>query len=137
MRNEANPACYCTALRRATRRVSTLYDAALAPIGIGVAQLASLRALERAGMPTISELGSELGLDRSTVGRKVKVLARMGLLRIDRHAGDLRESAVMITAEGRGVLARADPLWTGVQKTIEDQLGAGGADRLVAVLRRL
>lgn len=127
--------CYCTALRRATRRVTELYDAALAPYGVGVAQFALLRAVERAGRPTLTELGRSAGLDRSTVGRNVRVLVRMGLLKLDQDDGDLRASAVALTTDGRDLIQRADPVWAGVQREVEDRLGAGGADRLLVTLQ--
>lgn len=132
------PACYCTALRSATRRVISLYDAALEPVGVGAAQLALLRAIERSkAPPSLTELGRGQGLERSTVGRNLKVLARMGLVELDGDDGDLRASVAMLTPKGRDALARAEPIWAGVQRTIEDRLGAGDAGRLLAALNGL
>src|SRR5918992_2836859 len=74
--------CYCTSLRNAARRMTAIYDAAMAPLGIGTAQFALLRQLEPDGEAIgLSELSERLDLDRSTVGRNVRVLERMGLVR--------------------------------------------------------
>ena len=40
--------CYCSSLRAAARKTTALYDAALAPVGINVAQFGLLRRIERA-----------------------------------------------------------------------------------------
>ena len=73
--------CYCAALRAAARKTTALYDEALEPAGIGVAQFSLMRRIERAGTVSLTELGRRAELDRSTVGRNVRVLARMGLVR--------------------------------------------------------
>jgi DNA-binding MarR family transcriptional regulator len=78
-----NLLCYCTWLRNAARRMTAIYGQALAPVGVGTAQFSLLRELEGDGEAIgLSELGELLDLDRSTVGRNVGVLERMGLVRI-------------------------------------------------------
>ena len=49
--------CYCAALRIATRKTTAIYDEALAPAGIGLAQFSLLRKIERGGRLSLSELG--------------------------------------------------------------------------------
>ena len=39
--------CYCVALRKAARKVTSLYDAALEPTGVNLAQFSLLRTIER------------------------------------------------------------------------------------------
>jgi len=48
--------CNCTALRKATRRVSQLYDSALEPCGLRTTQRAILNQIARSGTPPIGEL---------------------------------------------------------------------------------
>ncbi|WP_020179721.1 MarR family winged helix-turn-helix transcriptional regulator [Methylopila sp. M107] len=136
---EGQPICYCTALRSATRRITSLYDDALAPAGVGAAQLALLRAIARTTdkASTLTAIGREHGLERSTVGRNVKVLVRMGLIELERDDADLRASAASLTEAGHETLARAEPLWAEMQKKIEDRLGADGAGTLLATLKGL
>ena len=97
--------CYCAALRAATRKTTAIYDEALAPAGIGLAQFSLLRKIERGGRLSLSELGRLASLDRSTVGRNIKVLRRMGLIEIG-PGDDHREATVTLAEGGRAVLAQ-------------------------------
>jgi DNA-binding MarR family transcriptional regulator len=73
--------CYCSLLRTATRKVGAVYDNALAPLGINIAQYSLLRLVEHCQPVSFTELGRIAELDRSTVGRNVRVLERMGCSR--------------------------------------------------------
>ena len=74
--------CYCIALRAAARKATSIYDTALEPTGVNIAQFSLLRSIKRATAVSLTELGRMTDLDRSTVGRNVKVLERMGLVRV-------------------------------------------------------
>ncbi|MEP9349159.1 MarR family winged helix-turn-helix transcriptional regulator [Xanthobacter sp. KR7-225] len=106
----------------ATRKVSAFYDAGLAPSGINVAQYGLLRRIAHAKAMSLTELGAASGLDRSTVGRNVRVLERMKLVAFTRGK-DQREAVVALTAAGTAVLAAATPLWEACQKQMEERLG--------------
>ena len=128
-----NPTCYCHALRKATRRLTAAYDAALAPTGINLAQFSLLRTLERHGAQSLTGLGRLMELDRSTVGRNVRVVERLALVQ-PAVSPDQREAAIELAPEGRRVLARAVPLWAGVQARIDARLGPDRAAALLAEL---
>jgi DNA-binding MarR family transcriptional regulator len=131
-----NNACYCNSLRVASRRVTAIYDAALAPIGVNIAQFALLRKIDRAGKVSLTGLGRLSELDRSTIGRNAKVLERMKL--IQAVAGpDLREAMVMLTKQGERILSEGAPLWEKAQQQIEIALGAKRASHLRDLLRAL
>lgn len=130
-------ACYCTLLRKATRRLSGVYDEALAPLGINIAQYALLRMVAARGSLSLTELGRIAELDRSTIGRNVRVLERMGLMRTGRSADDHRESMVTLTAPGSDLLARARPVWDACQARIEARLGPQKVEALGAILAAL
>ncbi|MBV8441140.1 MAG: MarR family transcriptional regulator [Hyphomicrobiales bacterium] len=127
-----NTPCYCAAIRSAARKTTALYDAALAPAGVNLAQYSLLRKIERLGPVSLTELASVAELDRSTVGRNVKVLERRRLVRF-KSADDQREAAVGLTAAGAEALRRGEPLWNNAQRRIETTLGAEGAKRLRAL----
>jgi DNA-binding MarR family transcriptional regulator len=128
--------CYCTLLRDAARKATAIYDDALLPAGITVAQFRLLRILERRGPLSLTELGRLTELDRSTIGRNARVLERMGLVRP--AAGvDQREALVELAQDGKSTLAAAIPLWDGAQARIEASLGADAAERLRSLLRAL
>ena len=128
--------CYCTVLKAASRRLAALYDEALEPVGINIAQFSLLRRIRRVGAPTLTELGRLAELDRSTIGRNVRVLERMGLVALARGE-DQREAMVSLTAQGHRALDEGEPLWDGVQDAIHARLGPSGAMELVAALRDL
>jgi DNA-binding MarR family transcriptional regulator len=118
--------CYCIALRSAARRLAAHYDAALAPVGINVAQFSLMRKVARRAPLALTELGRLMELDRSTVGRNVRVLEKMGLVALGRGE-DQREATVALTEAGQKVLAEGAPLWDAAQKAFEDKLGADAA----------
>src|SRR5579871_6541159 len=64
---ELNGICSCTALRKASRRVSQLYDEALAPCGLRTTQRAILNHIRRAGTPSIGALAEALVMDRGAL----------------------------------------------------------------------
>lgn len=125
--------CYCILLRQAARKVSATYDAALEPVGVNIAQFSLMRKVARKGPISLTELGRLTELDRSTIGRNVRVLERGGLVAL--QAGkDQREAEVILTDAGREVLGRGAPLWDAVQEKIETVLGPGNGAQLQALL---
>jgi DNA-binding MarR family transcriptional regulator len=130
------PLCICTRLRRAARETGRLYDAALAEAGIGVAQFALLRAVERLGAPTLNALAAETRLDASTLGRNVRVLERDGLVAFG-PGKDRRTRVVRLTERGRATLDAAAGGWAAAQARLERRLGPGGREALFAVLETL
>ena len=117
--------CLCVTLRRAAQRVTALYDEALAPIGVTVAQFSLLRHVQRMAPVSLSDLATSMGLDRSTVGRNTKLLERTKLLATI-PGEDLRESTVVLTKRGARALAEGAPLWEQAQARIGAVLGEDG-----------
>jgi hypothetical protein len=75
-----NNRCNNTALRKATRRVSQLYDSVLAPAGLRSTQRSILVNIARFGSPTMGQLAASLVLDRSALGHNLRPLEREGSL---------------------------------------------------------
>ncbi|MBB3769974.1 DNA-binding MarR family transcriptional regulator [Angulomicrobium tetraedrale] len=115
--------CYCTQLRQATRRLSAVYDDALAPLGINVAQYALLRRIHRNEPVSLTRLGSLCDLDRSTVGRNVRVLERLELAISTRGSEDQREAMIQLSEGGRDLLQQAVPVWEATQQAVAARLG--------------
>jgi DNA-binding MarR family transcriptional regulator len=128
--------CYCIALRAAARKATSIYDAALEPTGVNIAQFSLLRSIDRATALSLTELGRMTDLDRSTVGRNVKVLERMGLVKVAVGA-DQREATVTLDEAGHDVLRSGASLWDGVQRKIEAGLGPVTAAQLLTSLQSL
>ena len=57
-----NTACNCLSLRQATRRVTQLYNQALAPLDLRATQFALLSAIERRGPIALNPLAEEMVL---------------------------------------------------------------------------
>lgn len=126
--------CYCGAARSAARKITALYDDTLAPAGVSLAQFALLRMLERKGEIALTELGDLMELDRSTIGRNVRVIEKMGLVTFWKGA-DQRETTVGLTQEGQRVCDVGAPLWKNAQARIEKKLGRKKASELLDLLR--
>lgn len=119
--------CYCTNLRATTRSVSAIYDRALAPIGVNVAQWGLLRKLDPTAQAavSISELAELVGLERSTVARNIRVLVKDGFVNLGNSPADRRASAITPTAKGRQALRDGVPLWESAQRQVAELLGGG------------
>jgi DNA-binding MarR family transcriptional regulator len=132
----SNDTCHCTLLRKATRKVSSYYDEALAPLGVNIGQFSLLRNIRRLEPVSLTDLAHKVELDRSTVGRNAKVLERMELVAIG-HGEDQREAMLTVAAKGREILDKGAPLWDGVQDEIDARLGHEKAERLQELLAAL
>ena len=115
--------CYCVAVRTAARKTTALYDSILEPAGVTLAQFSLLRKIERAGTVSLTKLGQLTELDRSTIGRNVKALEKLRLVR-SASAEDQREAAVRLTPAGERALRVGAPLWEEAQRRVEAMLGA-------------
>lgn len=127
--------CACNKLRRSARIVSALYDEALAPSGLTVAQFSLLRMLQRAGPCSLTEFAAATGHDRTTLNRTLKPLEVAGFV-ASRCGADQRARIVEITAEARAAMRRAQPNWEAAEARIEAALGTDRA-ALFAILDRV
>lgn len=128
--------CLCTQLRRASRGVSKLYDDALSAVGINVAQYALLKHLQRLQQPSISDLAEALGLDRSTLGRNLRVLEAKGLV-VMQEGVDQRSRIVWLSVQGEQVIIEAFAAWQCVQALLAERVGADRVETLTHLLSEL
>jgi len=128
--------CLCISLRRAARGVSRHYDGALDGFGINVAQYSLLCNLKRLDQPSISSLAEAMGLDRSTLGRNLRVLECDGLVALTEGA-DQRNRLVRLTDAGAERLVAAGPAWEAAQQRLANRLGDEKRAALVALLEEL
>ena len=120
--------CTCLRMRRATRRVTQLYDHALGPSGLTVSQfglLAYLLGASRApsNASSIGTIAEWLGMDPTTLNRNLKPLAVKGLVRNAPDSADGRVRVVRITEKGRRALLKAVPCWQDAQARVDKALG--------------
>jgi DNA-binding MarR family transcriptional regulator len=119
--------CYCTTMRQAARRLSALYDEALEPVGVNVAQFGLMRKLSATKPMSITDLAELVELERSTVARNLRVLQKAGLVTLVAAANDRRATWILLTSEGQRVLEYGAPLWEGAQRRFESSVGVQAA----------
>src|SRR3546814_19070481 len=61
--------CTCAVLRRATRRLTQVYDEGMRPSGLPLTQYSVLNILAQAENPSITDLADRLMMDRTTLTR--------------------------------------------------------------------
>jgi DNA-binding MarR family transcriptional regulator len=122
--------CNVTALRKATRHVSQLYDEMLAPSGLRGTQRAILVYIERGGSPSMGELAAALVLDRTALNHNLKPLQRDGLVTITVDRDDRRSKLVQLTKRGEARLAESQAAWKRAQDRFEAAFGTKEASEL-------
>lgn len=110
--------CTCTTLRRLARLATLAYDETLKPTGLRVTQLSVLRSLRDLGPQSVTRLAAEAGLDRSTMGRNLDPLERLGFVRIETGKDDQRERVAKLTRAGEKAVEAALPYWDAAQLEI-------------------
>jgi DNA-binding MarR family transcriptional regulator len=129
--------CNCAALRQAARRVTRIYDDALAPIGLGVNKFSILVRLSLVGPSTIHDLARLLVMDRSTLGHLLRPLEKRGLVKLEVSEQDRRSRMISLTQAGKVAVAKARPRWAAAQRRFESAFGKEAAHELRAVLKEI
>jgi DNA-binding MarR family transcriptional regulator len=136
-RPESEGRCHCTELRKASRRISQLYDTALAPSGLKTTQRAILAQIGRSEPITVGELAEALVMDSGALAHTLKPLERDSLVAVAVDPGDRRNRLITLTRRGRAKLAETDVLWAKAQRGFEAALGRAESKALREVLRFL
>lgn len=127
--------CTCYRLRKATRRITAMYDEALAPAGMTVTQFSILAMVAISGPRPMSTLADALGMDSSTLTRTLKPMTERGDLAVV-PGEDRRVKNIAITDAGKEAVGLAVPYWREAQKRVERALG-GEVAELHALLRKV
>lgn len=128
--------CNCYALRQAARRVTQLYDQALAPLDLRATQYSLLAEIERLGPISLIPLAEAMVMDRATLGHNVRPLLAQGYVNLS-VGHDRRSREVSLTERGRKILHKARPLWQHAQAVFERDVGVEEAAQLRAQLDRV
>ena len=113
--------CLCILARRSARSLTDIYDRALEPSGLKVTQFSLLRAIDRLEHPSLTDIAQATGLDRSTLGRNLRVLEKDGLVSLS-QGKDERTRVPVLTADAKAALRIAQPLWEDIQKKMSSAL---------------
>ncbi len=125
--------CTCFRLRRLTRLMTQRYDRELAPAGVNLNQYSILRRASRAPQ-AMGALAREIGMDRTTLSRDLKPLIASGWIELGSSDEDARQRLIHVTAAGKRVVSRAQPLWRRAQDRIDSGLGLARVEALHAQL---
>ena len=106
--------CACATARQVARVLTQLYDGRLRGTGLEAPQFALLMMLDKQGPCSQAALGRRYALDKTTVSRNLKGLARKGWI-ASLSTGDRRQRQFTLTADGRRQLAAARPEWQKAQ----------------------
>ena len=126
--------CLCIDLRSAAQKLTQRYDEAMVPSGISVTQFSQLHLIRSLDGPTLKALSAASDLDRSTLGRNIRVMEKLGLVRM-KVGADARTRSIHLTRKGANAYKRAIPLWHSVQSQLLSRLGdRSQLDELLATL---
>lgn len=117
----AFPACALASTRRTARLLTQLYDSHLSEHGVEAAQFALLMMLEKSADKGQAGLCRALGMDKTTLSRNLKVLRSRGW--VESVVGeDARRRRLLLTEEGRTLLATAKPAWRRAQESLRARM---------------
>jgi DNA-binding MarR family transcriptional regulator len=121
--------CVCSHVRRLARKLSSFYDATLAPEELTITQYSLLANIARAGQLQHTALAERVGMERTTLTRNLHPLIRAGWLKIVPGL-DRRQRWLQLTSTGKRKLMRSFPLWEQAQRKFISQFGLKETDQL-------
>lgn len=123
-------------LRQLLRRVSLVYDRAMAECGLKTTQYSLLTHVERLGPITQAELAKAMAMDSSTLSRNLKPLQVAGWVAV--QAGDdARSHALTMTASGSKKRVEAQALWKRAQIQLNETVGLHDVIALHGLIDRM
>lgn len=129
--------CHCTALRKASRHISQLYDDALVASGLKTTQRSILSQIARSEPTSVSNLAEAMVMDASALAHTLKPLQRDGLIAIGIDPQDRRNRQIRLTSAGRAKLEDSEASWAAAQRNFEAAFGQIGSEQLRDALRYL
>src|ERR1700748_1961374 len=115
--------CVCSQVRRIARKISSLYDAALASEELTITQYSLLANIARAGQLNHAGLAGKIGMERTTLTRNLRPLIRAKWVAAA-TGEDRRQHLLQLTAAGRRKLVRSLPLWQEAQRQFFSEMGS-------------
>lgn len=124
--------CTGARLRRLTRRVTVHYEHYLRSLDLRLTQYSLLMHLGTAPQ-SLLELAERLEMDRTTLTRGLRPLARRGLL-AESRGSDARMRLLALTPAGEALRLEARACWAQAQLDLEQVLGRAFVEELNAAL---
>ncbi|ONG49502.1 hypothetical protein BKE38_20710 [Pseudoroseomonas deserti] len=114
--------CLCRRVQHASRAIGKRFDDAFRPVGLNNWQFTLLMAVTAEAGPTVNQIAAELGMDRTTATKNLRILERRGLIEMRVDAQDRRIRRSALTAEGQQVLQAALLRWRQVNDAVGGSL---------------
>jgi DNA-binding MarR family transcriptional regulator len=114
--------CAAFNLRRTSRVVTALYDAALAASGLSSPQVTILIGVAKSEPVPVGVLANILLADHTTLTRSLALLSRKGLVSVSPRS-TMRRRLVSLTAKGSTALARSVRRWREIQTDFVSSFG--------------
>jgi len=115
---EACQTCACSALRRASRAVTQHYEKHFRGSGLRATQFTILATLAQTGPLSISDLSDQLGLDRTTLSRNLRLIEDKGWIAA-RGQGDQSSRKMALTPKGMRKASVALAFWKRADASVE------------------
>jgi DNA-binding MarR family transcriptional regulator len=122
--------CTCQRLRKTARRLTQIYDEALASSGLTVTQFGILGNLAGRGDLSIGQLAEHMGMDPTSLNRTLKPLQRERLIAERNDSNDKRVRLISLTKGGLSSLSNAIKLWKSAQDHVASSLGSSAVAAL-------
>lgn len=130
--------CFATSVRKASRRLTQLYDDALAPSGLRSTQFSILAELAtRSAPPTLMELAEAMVSDRSSLGHALRPLVRDGYVVLRRGEADRRTQRIVLTDRGHDKFREGMTHWRTAQAAVVSLYGDEWSESLRAAVLRI
>ena len=128
--------CVAVRLRMLNRVITNIYDNALRPLDLKVSQMNILVAAAKMGTARPLKVCEYLHLDVSTLSRNVERMKARGWLEVVPDE-DGRSQPFQLTPQGRKLLDKAVPAWSGAQQQVTRVLGDGFVHQLNRAVKRV
>lgn len=129
--------CLCLHVQRAARALARRFDEALKPVDLTNGQFSLLMSLNRPEPARMRDVATLLAMDRTTLTANLKPLERRGLVTIVADPKDRRGRLLILTADGRALLAKAYPIWEKAHAAVDALLAGSDVERLREDLRSI
>jgi DNA-binding MarR family transcriptional regulator len=133
---EIGRVCPVANVRKASRKLTQIFDDLFRPIGLLSTQYTVMVHLGALQETTITLLAQVLGMDRTTVTRELEPLIRDGYV-VTYQGEDRRVRKIHLTEAGYGKLTEAIPLWEAGRQAVTRQMGEANWQLFMSGLARL
>jgi DNA-binding MarR family transcriptional regulator len=116
-------------VRLLNRAITRIYDAALRPHGLTIAQLNLLISIATRQPAPAGEVAQLLSMEISTLSRNARLLQDEGLVRIE-HAEHGNGRMLTLTDAGAEKLCALRPAWRSAQEQAQELLGDDAASSI-------